>query len=375
MPTNCLLRIPGAVLLLLVLSILLYAMPSASQIEGDTPAVVLREFHNARTEAKQYLARGKFTQAIPLLEKARTLDPSNFQNGYDLGSAYAQMRQWDRARQEINRVIALRDSPKLHTLLGEIESKIGNRQAAAGEYQIAAQMEPSEPHIFDFGQSLLAFNSDAAITIFSYGVKKFPKSARLRVSLGVAYYVYGSYDRAADTLCQVVDMNPGDPRPIEFLGKIEVLSPERFKQVNRRLEVFLKLHPKNVSVHYDLARNLLHPPGKKPAPEDIVRSERLLREAIRLNPRFADAYFELGHIAEGKAQKTKAKTLYENAIRLDPSQARYHYRLSFVDRALGNQKSAAREIDLFKQLQEAQDTRDAVLDESQKKSSSLSPHD
>jgi tetratricopeptide (TPR) repeat protein len=362
-PISCPVRILGTALLLLALSTILSAQPSGPQSGSDLPGVALRKFHSARTTAKQYLALGQFAQAIPLLEKARILDPSNFENGYDLGSAYAQTGQWDRARQEINRVVALHDSPELHTLLGEIENKAGNRQAAAGQYQIAAQMEPSEPHIFDFGQSLLTFNSDAAMTIFSYGVTKFPESARLRVGLGIAYYLYRSYDSAADTLCQAVDMNPTDPRPIEFLGRIEVLSPEKFQQVNRRLETFLKLHPENALVHYELARNLLHPPGKRPTSEDAVRGERLLRQAIRLNPRLADAYFELGLIVEDKGQKIEARMLYENAIRLDASQARFHYRLSFVDRALGKKQRADREINRFKQLQATEDAREGTFDD------------
>jgi len=345
--------------------VLTLACGSAQAFSGSAPQAArsristgIEGFQENRTLARQYLSRKRFAQAIPFLEKARSLNDSDFDNGYDLSVAYAQTRQWDKARAEIQRLLKLRKAPELHSLLAEIASANHERKEAAAEYQIAAQLDPSELRIADFGQSLLLFDGDAAVTIFSYGVRKFPESGRLRTGLGIAYYFYGDFDKAAETLCQAVDLNPGDPRPIEFLGKLENQSYEIANQVNQRLSAFLKIHPDNARANYYLGRNLLHPPGREPSQENKDQGERLLRTAIRLDPRLANAYFELGQLSEKKGNESEASDLYEHAIRLDPSQSRYHYRLSFVYRRTGQVAKARREVDTFKRLHAAEETMD-----------------
>ena len=254
--------------------------------------------------AKQYLARSNCLWLF-FLEKARSFKDSDFDNGYDLSIAYARAGQWEKARAEIHRLVSIRNTPELHSLLGEIESATHHRKAAAAEYQVAAQMDPSETHIFDFGKSLLLFNGDAAVTIFSYGVKKFPLSGRLRTGLGIAYYFYGDFDKAAKTLCEAVDLDPSDPRPIEFLGKLPNESYEVLQEVNERFSTFLKIHPDSATASYYLGRNLLHPPGREPSQDDREQSKQLLSDCHSLESQTSGAYFELGQLSESKGRKEK----------------------------------------------------------------------
>ena len=165
----------------------------------------------------------------------------------------------------------------------------------------------------------------------------------MRAGLGIAYYFYGDFDKAAKSLCEAVDLDPSDPRPIEFLGKLPNESYEVLQEVNERLSTFLKIHPDSATASYYLGRNLLHPPGREPSQDEREQSKQLLRDAIRLNPKLSGPYFELGQLSESKGQKREAIALYEQAIKFDPSQARYHYRLSFVYRATGQKTRAQHE--------------------------------
>jgi tetratricopeptide (TPR) repeat protein len=331
------------------------ALPMQAQpASQSTDAREVQAFTKNRMLAKRYLAQKKVAQAIPFLEKSRSLNDSDFENGYDLAIAYTQTGQIARARAEAIHLVTIRDCPDVHSLLGGIEDAAHDTKAAAAQYQIAAQMDPSEVRIFDFGQSLLAFDSDAAIKIFTYGVEKYPNSARLRVGLGVAFYLYRKFDRAAETLCQAVDMNPSDPRPIEFLGKLQNFSPQMSQQVIRRLSDFLKLHPDSGAANYYLARNVL----REPSQADMARAERLLRNAIRLSPKLADAYFELGRLYEMEGKKSDAVLYYQYAIRLNPSQSRYHYRLSVALQATGQTAKAKQEAEEFRRLHSAEDALD-----------------
>ena len=79
-------------------------------------------------------------------------------------------------------------------------------------------------------------------TVFDYGVGRYPKSARLRVGLGVALYSLGRYDEAVERLCQAVDLDPRDTKALDFLGKMHDVSPQyanRVADVSRALSSYI----------------------------------------------------------------------------------------------------------------------------------------
>jgi len=308
-------------------------------------------------QAKRYLSADKVSLAIPFLEKARSLNGSDYDNDYDLSQAYRRTGQLDKARAEARHLLTIRNTADVHTLLGEIETAAHSAKEAAAEYQIAAQMDPSEDRIFDFGRSLVGFGSDADIKIFSYGVEKYPKSFLLRIGLGEAFDFHENYEKAAEILGQAMDLDPDDPRPIDFMGKLPLVSPETLKKVDQRYVQFLKAHPNNANANYFLARDLVDPRSGSPSEDDLANGERLLNTAIRLDPTMSEAYFELGRIREKKGQQNEAVLAYEHAVKLDPTQEKYHYRLMVGYRAIGEPQKAKREFQIFERLHTANEAK------------------
>ena len=103
----------------------------------------------------------------------------------------------------------LQEEAGQHHLLGDIEEKSGDPLEAVREYQRAAELDPSEPNFFDWGAELLLHRAvEPAIEVFGKGDRLFPHSARMLVGLGVAWYSNGSYDQAAQRLCEASDLNP-----------------------------------------------------------------------------------------------------------------------------------------------------------------------
>ena len=72
---------------------------------------------------------------------------------------------------------------------------------------------------------------------FRQGVKAYPKSARMLTALGAALFAGALYDEAAHRLCEASDLNPGDPEPYTFMGKIEIAAPNPLPCVSQKLEV------------------------------------------------------------------------------------------------------------------------------------------
>ncbi|MBO0858662.1 MAG: tetratricopeptide repeat protein [Chloracidobacterium sp.] len=306
-----------------------------------------------------YIQQGKLDAAIPYLEKAQRINPEHYVNSYDLAMALFQTGDLARARAQIQRVIKWKDAAELHTLLGDVEEKTGNLVAAAEEYQRAAQMEESEDRLLDLGNGLIKINAfDAAAQIFDYGLKKYPRSAKLRIGLGIACYSRGQYDNAIRLLCEATDLEPADPRPYLFLGEMYGVSAEMADEITRRMARFVKEHPENALAHYYYAVNLGRARRGPGSTVDFAQVETLLKRAIALDPKLPQAHFELGVLYTEQQQYTEAIAAFRSAIKLNPEMGKAHYRLALIYQRAGQKEMAAREMEIYKRLKDHEaDTR------------------
>jgi Flp pilus assembly protein TadD len=141
-------------------------------------------------------------------------------------------------------VLAREEKAEIHHLLGDIEEKQKNPLQAVREYQRAAELDPSEAHLFDWGTELLTHRAlEPAIEVFTRGNRSFPRSPRMLVGLGVAWYGSGSSDLAAKFVCEASDLNPADPSPYLVLGKMQIVNSSAAKAILAKFERFLQLQP------------------------------------------------------------------------------------------------------------------------------------
>src|SRR5205807_9940608 len=125
---------------------------------------------------------------------------------YELALSYAAANKYDSARTIIGTLLAQQDRVELHHLLGDIDEKQSNALEAVREYQHAAKLNPTEANLFDWGSELLVHRAaEPAIEVFAMGNQMFPRSVRMLVGLGSAWYARGSYDQAAKYLCEASD--------------------------------------------------------------------------------------------------------------------------------------------------------------------------
>ncbi|HKX28574.1 MAG TPA: tetratricopeptide repeat protein [Blastocatellia bacterium] len=297
-----------------------------------------------------YIERQNLAAAIPYLEQAQRIDPAHEANGYDLALAYFKLGDLARARAQIRSRIEIKETAELHSLLGDVEDGAGNLAAAAEAYQRAARMEETENRLLDLGNSLIKINAfEAAVRIFNYGLEKFPRSASLRVGMGIACYSRGQYHDAVKLLCQAVDLEPSDPRPYLFLGEMVGISTEMADEITRRMAEFVKRHPKRPEAYYYYAVSLKRDDG---SPGDPARVESLLKTAIALDPKLARAHFELGVVYSGTQRYAEAIGEMQAAIKLQPNLEKAHYRLAQLYRRTGQRELAAREMEVFNRLKE-----------------------
>lgn len=214
------------------------------------------------------------------------------------------------------------DDPALHHQLGDVEAKLNHPLDAVREYQRAAELDPSEPNLFDWGTELLTHRAlEPATEVFTQGHRLFPKSLRMLVALGVAWYARGSYDEAAQCLGNASDLAPENPTPYLFMGRMQSVETTPSQGTVERLARFARLQPENALANYYYAVALWKQQRQDPAspdpqagPDRSPRAEPLLLQAVRLDPQFAAAHLQLGILYAEREDFPRAITEYQKAI-------------------------------------------------------------
>jgi len=301
--------------------------------------------------AEFYRVHGRMDAAVPFFEKAYRLNPDDYSNAWDLALSYLTTQKIDAARKLAVALQRQGDKAELHNLLGSIEEAAGDLRAAVAQYQQAAKMDPSEKNVFDYATGFSKGKAYAeARQVFQYGVTQYPKSARMRVGLAVALHGLGKYYDAVAALCEAVDLDPDDARPVSFLTSMLDISPELSEHVASRLAHLAEVHPNNAQVNYAYALSLWKRGQGTGNDATLLEVKNRLLRAVRLDPQLADAHFQLGVLYAERGELSDAIREYEIAVRLEPKAPDYHYRLARAYSAAGMSAKAAEQLRIFREL-------------------------
>src|ERR1700761_3017813 len=187
------------------------------------------------------------------------------------------------------------DAADFHHALAQADERSGNPMQAVHEFQRAAESNPTEPNLFDWGVELLAHRApQPAAEVFVRGIRLFPQSVRMLLGLATARYSIGQYDGAAQCFFRAADLAPGDPRPYLFLGKVQSREIIESAGYQERMARFASLQPENALADYYLAVTIWNRNHGLDNPEPFTKVRDLLHKAIALDSHLGLAYLQLG---------------------------------------------------------------------------------
>jgi tetratricopeptide (TPR) repeat protein len=258
----------------------------------------------------------------------------------------------DEIKREIRELLPQGDSARLHELLGKERVKEGDFAAGAAEYERAAQMEPNENNLFEWGNALLLQNAyPAAQEAFLRALEHYPQSPKLRLGLGTAQYLGGQYDEAVRTFILASDLNPSDARPYILLGQAySSATVSGSAVVIEHLRRFVQLQPKNALAHYYCALGLWKGERGNEEGNRLDEIESLLKQTLALKPDLADAHLQLGALYEERQMPAAAIEQFQQAIKLQPDLAVAHYHLAKLYLRAGDKAHANEELALYESL-------------------------
>jgi tetratricopeptide (TPR) repeat protein len=288
--------------------------------------------------------------------------PDNFEANRQLGQLLAEKGNSAEALRLLQRASQLNPgSADVHHLLGDVEEKLDNPLQAVREYQRAAELDPNETNLFDWGAELLAHRAlEPAAEVFAKGNRLFPKSSRMLVALGVAWYARGSYDQAAQCLVSASNLDPLDPTPYLFIGRMQSVEIAPLESSVETLARFAQLQPQNALANYYYAVSLWKQTndgkssGGEKSNDRSARIESLLLKAVRLDPKLSAAYLQLGILYSERGDLARAISAYREAIAagsdLDDTLTQTHYRLAQAYLRNGDKDKAKEELELHAAL-------------------------
>jgi tetratricopeptide (TPR) repeat protein len=337
---------------------------------GQNPPAQNSSFQQHVALAQKYLQQKRPDLAIPELEAAVAIEPSNVETQANLGVLYYFAQNYAKAVPHLQAAVKAKPGLwKIQALLGLGKAQLGEKDASREDLEAAFSHLDEEKIKMEVGQALVnAYTSTGDLEKAAGAVATMLESRPTDASLlFMAFRLYSDLaDKATLTLALTA---PESAEMHQIMARELARQGDDAAAISNYREA-LRSAPQIPELHSDLAQLLYHSPEAKLQAE----AEGELQIALRANPRDMRSEMTLGMIAERRGdvngaytryshvmeidpnssdactqmakllitmnQHEKAQQLFERAIQLDPTNYVAHYRLSTLYRQVGRAEDA-----------------------------------
>jgi len=321
------------------------ALPLFSKLETDAhlhgrtlPSYVLVGY------AYSLAATQKIGLAIAKMKAALAIEPPNAELHDELGSLYAQQKNWASAQDEF--AAAIRINPNLavaHLHLGLAMQAQGEKDGLT-ELAQASQIAPQNTVIaIEYGKALAASGQDEqAIPVFEHVLELDPASPAASYQLALALQRSSKVQEAILLLKKVVATEPNNAEAMTNLG-MALCQAQLANDAVPVLQRAVALAPESVTAHQDLAAAYVQLSQFSDAVSE-------LHQAIKLAPDQPQLHYNLGLAFKMQDDAAEAIPELQTAERLDLSAPEAPYLLGVLYMQAGRYEEAAREMNLSLKL-------------------------
>jgi Flp pilus assembly protein TadD len=317
---------------------------------------------------RTYIDLGRPADATETLNEAAELRPKAARVHYLLGEALATQGKFLEARLEMEQAAEIQPEwVQPRKRLGEIWLKLGDPARAVTSLEKAVELAPDAPLILvSLGDTYAkSGRSQDAIRTLSKALELRPDMPRVRAQLANVLLSSGEAAKAFDQYRKAVEQAPGDIG-FRIALALALLSRQRQEEADKELQEILKREPGNgVALYYlgvaDADRG-----------ESALARERLEKAVLALKgpegdmkvlagragesyPLRVAAAVDLGKVLLELEDTGSAVRHLEPVVKKEPDHASAHYHLGLAYRKQGNREAAARELALFKKINDARE--------------------
>jgi tetratricopeptide (TPR) repeat protein len=302
----------------------------------------------------------------------------------NLGAVLVQQERFPEAIAQYKQALAL--APGLTPLrlnLGLAYLKSGSREAALTEFTAALRADPANRQVRQL-RALTLLELERFEEAAPEYARLMPGDVSVRLGLATAYTRLGREPEAQEALGPLLDRR--DSAEVEMLRGQAMFAENRFDEARAAFELAARLNPRLETVHFHLGatywkqqqipeaiaewrRELAAQPesfqpnytlGAALALFGSPEAEPLLRKAVGVKPRSAQALYQLAKLVWQRSKSEEAVSLLERSVASQPKYREARYLLASVYQALGRKSDAAREFSAVRAIseRELQRTRD-----------------
>lgn len=274
------------------------------------------------------------------------LTPDNSSLILDRAQALLESNQPQTVVTELTAMSNAEQSASVQLLLGDAEEKLGSYQRAAEHYARAVELDPTEANVWALGVEFLRhWTFDPAIKEFEAAATKFPNSTRIKLGLGAAYFGGAKYAESIPVFADLLGADPNNALYAELLGMSCTAVAQANKDRCSALVDFAQSHPRNAKVSTYAASMLLTESSDS---DRTALAEKLLTNALAVDPRSADAHYQMGLLRQNLNDWAGSVPSLEKAVALKPDLAQAHYRLALAYWRTGRKADGQAQMELQK---------------------------
>ena len=282
---------------------------------------------------------GELDLAITAFRRASDLEPDRYDGRFDLAFALFRDGRYSEALSTLDGIPSGRSDAQAdyHYLRGKIQLALGNPRAAGEQFSIALRQQPDNENLCVDAGLLYSKFEDLwkALDVFHSCGQTLPDSVPVQTGVGLTCFRLGKYPEAIASFRKVLSLRPEADAAREALGFLLFIT-SNFSEARQVLEVRLR----NPGVDYYLpfldALVLL----RLDAHENRTLALQNLEQSIKLNAKFAPAYFQRGKLEWEEGDTIRAIADLELATKLDPAYAQPYYLMAQIYFKQGKKEEA-----------------------------------
>lgn len=285
------------------------------------------------------LATGQSAAAIVRMKELVGLSPGNPELHDELGSIYAQKREWKPAEQEFLEAIRLKpDFAVAHFHLGFVFQAEQNPNAV-NEWMKAYDLAPKDAQIaVAVGKALGdAGQDERALPILEQAHRLEPRSTTVAYQLGL---ILQRVNRVPDAITLFKSVVEAEPRNADALVNLGMALSQVHQATDAVpfLQRAIVLKPDDATAHQDLAAAYLQV-------NRVADAEGELKAALKLSPESPQLHYDLGVAYKLQDDAVDAIPELEAAEKLNPAAYEPEYVLGMLYMQVGRYKEAAAQLE------------------------------
>jgi tetratricopeptide (TPR) repeat protein len=290
----------------------------------------------------------QYQQALAEFERASNIDSGLSGLDYQRAVVLNRLGRPEEALKVLKKLTSTRPDPDSLNLLANLARSTGDLNLAIQSLRQAALLEPkSEVNYLDFSTLCMDYeNYPLALEAADIGLAHIPGSYRLQVQKGAILEKLGRLGEAEKIVQKASGLQEDNSVALLSLGIIQMHAGELQDAINT-LSSAINKFPSNSQMHYYLGVAL------EQALKHDAKAAAAFKEAIRLDPSFADSYYHLAKLYL-EQDPTLAEQNLLGCLRLDPHHLSAQYSLGRLYLKTGRQVKGRALIDAFERQQQVE---------------------